>query len=79
MSNQPNAATAASGSIATIRRTTPPADVTNLNAYYDLLDVTIVLVFGLGPVFISPRTGTLFMFAERRQHWRIIKELCGPE
>ena len=29
----------------------------------------IVLVFGLGPVFVSPRTGTLFMFSEQRQHW----------
>ena len=43
---------------AAIRRAVTPADV-NLNEYYDLLDVLIVLLFGLGPVFISPSTGTL--------------------
>ena len=27
------------------------------------------MVAGFGQVFVSPRTGTLFMFSENRQHW----------
>ncbi len=67
---------AASASQRLFRHRDPPLGI-DLQAYNGLSDVLIVLLFGIGPTFISPRTGTVFFFSERHQHWHNYKGDVG--